>query len=107
VSTELQAAKVGRTLPVIVDDVGDLPGAMIGRTQADAPDVDGRVLLETDGTVAIGDIVEAQVTAADAYDLHARAVRVVPWRPAVPTWGTAPHREASLGAAPPPRDRAR
>jgi ribosomal protein S12 methylthiotransferase len=63
---------------------------MIGRTHADAPDVDGRVWLETDGTVAIGDVVEARVTAADAYDLHAVATRVVPWRPNVPSWGTAP-----------------
>jgi ribosomal protein S12 methylthiotransferase len=90
VSAALQAAKVGRTLQVIVDDAGELPGAMIGRTHADAPDVDGRVWLETDGTVAIGDVVEARVTAADAYDLHAVATRVVPWRPNVPTWGTAP-----------------
>jgi ribosomal protein S12 methylthiotransferase len=90
VSMVLQAAKVGRTVQVIVDDVGELPGAMIGRTHADAPDVDGRVLLETDGTVAIGDVVEARITAADAYDLHAVATRVLPWRPNVPTWGTAP-----------------
>ena len=89
VSAALQVAKVGRTLQVIVDDVGDLPGAMIGRTHADAPDVDGRVLLDTDGTVAIGDVVEARITAADAYDLHAIATRVLPWRPNVPTWGTA------------------
>ena len=90
VSAALQAAKVGRTLQVIVDDAGELPGAMIGRTHADAPDVDGRVWLDTDGTVAIGDVVEARVTGADAYDLHAVATRVVPWRPNVPTWGTVP-----------------
>ena len=87
VAAEIQAAKVGRVLQVIVDDVGDLPGEMIGRSQADAPDVDGRVTLDTDGTVVIGDIVEAEVVAADAYDLRARALRTLPWRPNVPVWG--------------------
>jgi hypothetical protein len=58
VAAEIQAAKVGRVLQVIVDDVGELPGEMIGRSQADAPDVDGRVTLDTDGTVVIGDIVD-------------------------------------------------
>jgi len=87
VATEIQAAKVGRVVQVIVDDLGDLPGEMIGRSQADAPDVDGRVTLDTDGTVVIGDVVEAEVVAADAYDLRARALRTVPWRPSVAAWG--------------------
>lgn len=87
VSAEIQAGRVGRVIPVIVDDVGELPGQLIGRSTADAPDVDGRVWLETDGTVVIGDVVEAEVTGADAYDLRAVARRVVPWRPRVPTWG--------------------
>ena len=87
VAAEIQAAKVGRVLQVIVDDVGGLPGEMIGRSQADAPDIDGRVTLETDGTVVIGDFVEAKVVSADAYDLRARALRTVPWRPTVPAWG--------------------
>jgi ribosomal protein S12 methylthiotransferase len=87
VAAEIQAAKVGRVLQVIVDDVGELPGEMIGRSQADAPDVDGRVTLDTDGTVVIGDIVTAEVVAADAYDLRARALRTIPWRPNVPLWG--------------------
>jgi len=88
IAAEIQAGKIGRTLPIIVDDVGDLPGQMVGRSTADAPDVDGRVVIDTDGTVVIGDIVEAVVTGAEAYDLHARAVRTLPWRPNVPTWGT-------------------
>jgi ribosomal protein S12 methylthiotransferase len=90
VSLEIQAAKIGRTLQVIVDDVGDAPGEMIGRSRADAPGVDGRVTLETDGTVTIGDVVDAEVVGADAYDLRARALRTVAWRPNVPSWGAPP-----------------
>ena len=98
VAAETQAAKVGRVLPVIVDDVGELPGEMIGRSQADAPDIDGRVTLDTDGTVVIGDIVEAEVVATDAYDLRARALRTVPWRPNVPTWGVPVEQGAARSA---------
>jgi ribosomal protein S12 methylthiotransferase len=87
IAAEVQAARVGRTLQVIIDDVGALPGEMLGRSVYDAPDIDGRVFVETDGTVVIGDIVEATVTAADHYDLRAIAQRVLPWRPNVPQWG--------------------
>ncbi len=87
VAASVQAAKVGRRLKVIVDDVGELPGEMVGRSEADAPDIDGQVWLETDGTVVIGDIVEAEVLSASHYDLRARALRTLPWRPNVPMWG--------------------
>jgi ribosomal protein S12 methylthiotransferase len=87
VAAEVQAAKVGRTLRVIVDNVGELPGEMIGRSEADAPDIDGRVTLATDGTIIIGDLVEARIDAADGYDLRGSVLRALPWRPNVPQWG--------------------
>ena len=35
--------KVGQTLEVIIDDYGDLPGDLIGRSKFDAPGIDGTV----------------------------------------------------------------
>ena len=67
-------AKVGSTLPVIIDDVGDADedgdiGAN-GRTQADAPEIDGAVYLRNvPETLAAGDIVNVEVEDADAHDL--------------------------------------
>jgi ribosomal protein S12 methylthiotransferase len=90
IAREIQAAKVGRTPHVLVDDVGACRARWSGRSAADAPDVDGRVLLDTDGTVVIGDLVEALVVGADDYDL-ARALRTLPWRPNVPMWGAVGH----------------
>jgi ribosomal protein S12 methylthiotransferase len=86
VSAELQAAKLGRSVQVLIDAVGEVPGEMVGRTPSDAPDIDGQVVVETDGTVIIGDLVEATVVAADAYDVRARATHTLPWRPGVPQW---------------------
>ncbi|MEW5965249.1 MAG: 30S ribosomal protein S12 methylthiotransferase RimO [Pseudomonadota bacterium] len=69
VSRELNAARVGRTIDVIVDEV-DEEGA-IGRSKWDAPDIDGSVYLDGETDVAPGDIVAAHVTHADEYDLWA------------------------------------
>jgi ribosomal protein S12 methylthiotransferase len=63
------AAKVGRTIEVIIDEV-DEEGA-IGRSRGDAPEIDGNVFLNGDTDVAVGDIVTARVEHADAYDLWA------------------------------------
>lgn len=84
ISLERQRAKVGRSIPVLVDAYGDEPGTVVGRSPADAPEVDGTVVVETDGTVKIGDLVEVLVTNADAYDLSGRATRVLPLTPNVP-----------------------
>ena len=67
VSAELTAAKVGRTVDVIIDEVDD-EGA-IGRSKWDAPEIDGSVFLNGATGVQTGDIVQARVTNADEYDL--------------------------------------
>lgn len=86
ISLEKHRERVGSELEVIVDAYGDLPGEVIGRSQADAPDIDGTVLVRTDGTVKIGDRVRARITGAGVYDLEGEAVEPVPWRPTVPQW---------------------
>ena len=69
------AAKVGRTLPVIIDDVGEADedgdvGAT-GRSQADAPEIDGSVFLRNvPAGLAPGDIVKVTIEQSDAHDLY-------------------------------------
>ena len=67
-ATKLQA-KVGRSIEILIDEV-DEDGA-IGRSTADAPEIDGKVYLDGITDLQPGDFVEAEVTAADAYDLWA------------------------------------
>ena len=75
ISAAKLAAKVGRTLPVIVDEVGDADqdgdiGAT-GRSQADAPEIDGAVLLRNvSGHLRPGDVVDVRIEDADAHDLY-------------------------------------
>ncbi|WP_443111172.1 30S ribosomal protein S12 methylthiotransferase RimO [Altererythrobacter sp. C41] len=75
ISAAKLAAKVGRTLPVIVDEVGepDEDGDLgaTGRSQADAPEIDGQVFLRNvPETVRPGDFVDALIEDADAHDLY-------------------------------------
>ena len=60
-------AKIGSTIEVLIDEV-DSEGA-IGRSSADAPEIDGKVYLNGVTDLRPGDFVEAEVTAADEYDL--------------------------------------
>ena len=68
ISAAKLAAKVGRVLPVIIDDVGD-EGAT-GRSQADAPEIDGAVFLRDASHLAVGDIVAVEIEDADEHDLY-------------------------------------
>ncbi|WP_086619982.1 30S ribosomal protein S12 methylthiotransferase RimO [Erythrobacter tepidarius] len=74
ISAAKLAAKVGRTLPVIIDEVGapDEDGDIgaTGRSQADAPEIDGAVhLRNVPESLAPGDIVKVRIEDADAHDL--------------------------------------
>jgi ribosomal protein S12 methylthiotransferase len=73
VSRDMLASRVGRTIDVIIDEVDD-EGAL-GRSQWDAPEIDGSVFLNGETKVAPGDIVQARVEHADDYDLWAEIVR--------------------------------
>jgi ribosomal protein S12 methylthiotransferase len=61
-------AKVGRTLPVIIDAV-DEDGGATGRSQADAPEIDGEVFLRDAGHLTVGDITPVLIEDADEHDL--------------------------------------
>ena len=61
-------AKIGRTLQVLVDEVRE--DGIIARSYADAPEIDGNVLLAPAQGVKVGDFVSAKITAAGDYDLE-------------------------------------
>jgi len=68
ISAAKLAAKIGRTLDVIIDEVG-ADGAT-GRSQADAPEIDGQVFLRDAGHLVQGDIVRVAIEDADEHDLY-------------------------------------
>ncbi|MGJ8536711.1 MAG: 30S ribosomal protein S12 methylthiotransferase RimO, partial [Parasphingopyxis sp.] len=61
-------AKIGSTQKVIIDLV-DEDGGATGRSQADAPEIDGEVHLRDTSGLEPGDIVSVTIEDADAHDL--------------------------------------
>ncbi len=72
ISLEVNEAKVGQMLKVILDR--EEPGYYVGRTEFDSPEVDGEVLIEKETHLEIGSFQEVKVYSAMPYDLMARLV---------------------------------
>ncbi len=66
-------AKVGREIDVLIDGT-DEDGDIIGRSSADAPEIDGCVYVDSDRPLAAGDIVRVRITDSDEYDLWGEAL---------------------------------
>lgn len=64
--------KVGRRGRVIIDEVVE-EGA-VGRSEADAPEIDGQVFIDNATHLKVGDIVEVEFEEADDHDLWAKLI---------------------------------
>lgn len=64
--------KVGRKGRVIIDEVVE-EGA-VGRSEADAPEIDGQVFIDGATHLKVGDIVDVEFEEADEYDLWAKLI---------------------------------
>lgn len=62
-------AKIGKTVQVIIDDIDE--EGIIGRSMADAPEIDGVVYIDNPANqlVTVGQIISVTITHADEYDL--------------------------------------
>ena len=69
ISAHVLEKKIGRTIDVLVDDVEPDTGRAIGRSQWDAPEIDGSVIIHEADGIKPGDMVSVTVTEADEYDL--------------------------------------
>jgi len=69
ISAEKLQTKVGQKMTVLVDEIDD--ARVIARSPADAPEIDGRVLITTGEEIEPGEFLEVTITGADEYDLYA------------------------------------
>jgi ribosomal protein S12 methylthiotransferase len=64
--------KVGQRVKVIIDELG--PTVAKGRSEGDAPEIDGVVYVASRRPLRVGEIATVKIERADAYDLHGTAV---------------------------------
>ncbi|HIP53621.1 MAG TPA: 30S ribosomal protein S12 methylthiotransferase RimO [Chromatiales bacterium] len=78
VQADISAAKlgqrIGQRMIVLVDEVNE--AGVVARGPGDAPEIDGRVLIEGAWEIDPGDFIEVEVTGAGEHDLHAAPVEV-------------------------------
>lgn len=67
ISAQRLQDKIGQEIWVLIDEV-DEEGA-IGRSPADAPEIDGTVYLNGETNVKVGELVKVKIENADEYDL--------------------------------------
>jgi ribosomal protein S12 methylthiotransferase len=72
ISAKRLKKKVGTTIDVLIDEAG--PKGAIGRSKADAPEIDGLVQVKSAKPLTVGEIVKVKITNADEYDLSGRHV---------------------------------
>lgn len=72
ISTARLSRKIGQTLDVLVDTIGE--EGVTGRSHADAPEIDGLVHVDNAGRVLPGHILKVKITDSDAYDLFGERV---------------------------------
>ncbi|HLF17348.1 MAG TPA: 30S ribosomal protein S12 methylthiotransferase RimO [Candidatus Omnitrophota bacterium] len=75
ISRDIQASYVGRTLKVLIDEVQhQTKGIYLGRSEYDAPDVDGIVYVHSSRKLKPGDFVSVQINDAYEYDLSGEVI---------------------------------
>ena len=73
ISAEVEASKVGLTMPVVIDrKEGDY---YIGRTEFCSPEVDPEVLIKADQRLRVGSFYKVKMTSSEEFDLYGEVVR--------------------------------
>ncbi len=73
ISTQRLEEKIGREIVVIVDQIDPEEGA-ICRSEGDAPEIDGLVIVPEGGEMEVGKFYQVRVTDCDVHDLYAEPV---------------------------------
>lgn len=73
ISNARLAAKVGREMDVLIDEI-DEDGDAVGRSSADAPEIDGNVFITSEQKLEPGQMVRVRITDSSEYDLFGEQI---------------------------------
>jgi len=74
---KLNKKKIGKRITVLYEDFDPVAETFFGRSQADAPDIDGKVYFSANKKPKIGSFVQVKITDAIDYDLYGEMIRVI------------------------------
>ena len=74
ISLAANERRVGKIYRVLVEGAGEEDGTYWGRSYAEAPDIDGQILIHSQRPLAEGEFVPVKIESADAYDLYGGAL---------------------------------
>lgn len=76
ISEEIQQEREGRTLEVLIEgkDEED-PNLAVGRSYAEAPDIDGKIYVEEAGGLKAGDFVKVRISQGFTYEAVGQIVK--------------------------------
>lgn len=76
ISEEIQQEREGRELEVLIEgkDEED-PNLAVGRSYAEAPDIDGKIYVEQAGNLKVGDFVKVRISQGFTYEAVGQIVK--------------------------------
>lgn len=74
ISLAANERRVGKIYRVLIEGAGEHEGTYWGRSYAEAPDIDGQILIHSQRPLAEGEFVPVKIESADAYDLYGGAL---------------------------------
>lgn len=72
IAEEIGQARVGTRTRVLIEGYDQDRRCFIGRSPAEAPEVDGKIFVTSEQWLSMGAFVDAEITGAETYDLLAR-----------------------------------
>ncbi len=81
ISAQRLRQKIGRKMPVLIDRIERESDVAVARSASDAPEIDGTVRIAgargAAKVLAVGSMVDVQITGAGDYDLEAQLLEAV------------------------------
>ena len=74
INAEQNEKKIGSVVRVLVEDYDPVSEAHFGRSEADAPEIDGKVYFKCERRVAPGSMIDVKVRDVVDYDLYGRGI---------------------------------
>jgi ribosomal protein S12 methylthiotransferase len=76
ISYTLNQKKIGKTLTVLCEGFDAVGEVYFGRSEADAPEIDGKVYFTAEKSVGEGEFVDVKITKVLDYDLFGERVKI-------------------------------